>query len=311
MNHSIQKKITAPILSGVSKMGNLIYPSRNESPVLISGSPRGGTTWIAEAVAETFSSKRMLWEPLQEGNIHKSHINFSKRPFVSDNNITGEQRIFFNKLLNAEFANAHTVRLRESYFNLFRLLSSDKLIIKFVRGNGVVGWLAKEYKIPKPVIIVRHPCAVISSQLKMGSWEDHPHIDSALYNINEKFIKYNDRNMELHKRLAVTWAADVTAAIYNKRNVHIVFYGDIVLNSGGEFREVFSDWGSEELFEKFKLISLKSSSTSHSWSDHSSVKSKIESWKSRLNQKVINDVLNIVDDLGVTLYGTDGLPRES
>jgi 5-enolpyruvylshikimate-3-phosphate synthase len=101
MKHSLSKKITAPILSTLSKAGNLVNSSRNDSPILISGSPRGGTTWIAESVAEAFGSKRMLWEPLQEGNIHKSGIKFSKRPFVVDENITEEQKQFFEILLKA------------------------------------------------------------------------------------------------------------------------------------------------------------------------------------------------------------------
>lgn len=163
LKYSFSKIVTAPILSYLSKLGNIIQPQRNVKPILISGSPRGGTTWIAESIAKAIGSKRILWEPLQEGNIHKKGLNFGKRPFITDEIISERQRKFFDDLLEARFSNAHTVRLRENFGNAIQLLSSKRLVIKFVRGNGVLGWLAKEYKLPKPLVIIRHPCAVISS----------------------------------------------------------------------------------------------------------------------------------------------------
>lgn len=144
----------------------------------------------------------------------------------------------------------------------------------------------------------------------MGNWADHPHIDPELIKMNPNFKKYNDKSLELHKRLAVTWAADVYSAIKNKNNLHILFYEDIILKSGEPFSNVLQDWGLYSCFLRLKDILNESSSTSHEWSDHSSTSAKLYSWKSRLSPEIIGDVLEVIKDLDVNLYDCNSLPVE-
>jgi len=128
-NHSIIKKSTVPLFKTLSTVGNLLFPNRNKVPIIISGSSRGGTTWVAETVAKTFDSNRILWEPLQDGNIENSGLALSKRPSINEKNITPDIEKFFSSLLHANQANSHLLRLRENPLNVIRLLSNKRLII--------------------------------------------------------------------------------------------------------------------------------------------------------------------------------------
>src|SRR5690606_13257283 len=56
------------------------------------------------------------------------------------------------------------------------LLQSNQFIIKFCRGNALLPYLTHHFHfVHKPILLVRHPFAVVASQLKHGSWNHiHP-----------------------------------------------------------------------------------------------------------------------------------------
>ena len=48
---------------------------------------------------------------------------------------------------------------------------SGKILVKDIRVNGLLGWIDKNFHC-SIVYIIRHPCAVIASRLKL-KWETH------------------------------------------------------------------------------------------------------------------------------------------
>lgn len=308
MRHSILMKATAPLLRGAGCVANKVHRERNRNPIIISGSPRAGTTWVAESIAKALGSRRILWEPLQEGNPDRYGKGFSKRPFLTDGNVTQGQIDFFKDIISAKNANAHTLRLRKFPGNFFHSLNSDRLIIKFVRGNGVVGWMHRELNIPKPLIIIRHPCAVISSQLKMGTWKSHPHVDPGLVEYYPEFRRFLKSESDLHMRLALTWAGDFLAAYHNKESVHIVHYESLVTNGAKELLQPLRDWGVEEYFSNVEDALIIPSSTVYAWSDLSSTLKKMNRWTTELAPSVVFDIMNLIKDVGIDCYEESPVP---
>ncbi|RZU99604.1 hypothetical protein [Spiribacter vilamensis] len=306
---TILKRTTAPLLQMASCIGNRIYPYRNENALLISGSPRGGTTWIAESIGNAIGRYRSLWEPLQGGNISKLNLGFSKRPFLDDNSVTSDQKNFFHTLVNAQQANSHLLRLREKPSNIFHLFTNGRLIIKFVRGNGVVALISEKFELPKPLIIIRHPCAVISSQMHMGSWEDHPHIDDNLVLKYPHLSDVVDSKAPLEERLAMTWAADVVAAKANSSRVNIVFYEDVVLKGSEALAPAFESWGWTKPPENLEQILGRPSSTTHAWSTLDDLESKIGRWRKDLDTESVRRVLSVCYAMGVKDYGESVWPQ--
>jgi len=305
------KRATAPFLKALSSAGNSVYPERNTTPLLISGSPRGGTTWLAETIAKVYQSERMLWEPLQDGNIAKDGLGLSKRPFIDEQTATPEIDAFFQSLLQAKQANAHLLRLRKYPKNALSLLRNQRLLIKFVRGNGVVGYLRRRYGIPKPLVILRHPCAVVASQLRMGQWEDHPHIDPGLIKRKPELADIIDYQVPLAERLAMTWGGDVLAAKENAADVHIVFYEDLVLNGAEALRPAFASWGWEGLPASLHELMSQPSSTTHDWADLDSVEGKLGRWKNELDNETVDRILYVAHCMGVQDYSYNGFPDKT
>ncbi|MGM0498051.1 MAG: sulfotransferase [Bacteroidota bacterium] len=303
------KKASVPPLRMLSKMGNFLHPARNNNPLIISGSPRSGTTWVAETIAEIYRSRRILWEPLQESNIDKKGFGFSKRPYIDESSAQTKIDDFFSSLLQAKQANPHLLRLRKYPLKqLFSLLQNQNLIIKFVRGNGVVGYLRRRFSIPVPLIIVRHPCAVIASQLNMGRWEDHPYIDNEFLRKKPTIQEHINYHAPLAQRLAMTWACDVLAAKENKENLHIVYYEDIVTNGPETLLPVFQSWGWSDTPKKLEKLLGRFSSTTHKWSSLDSNENKLTRWMKELDAGTIEEILRTVHSFGVSDYIDDPLP---
>lgn len=286
--------------------GNYLHKDRNLNPIVISGSPRSGTSWLAESIAQIFATKRLLWEPLQDGNMEKDGLGFTKRPFLEGNTVTVEMENFFIELMNAVQVNSHLLRLGKRYKNIpgtmYGLVSNQRLIIKFVGGNGVVGYLKRRFNIPKPAIIIRHPCAVIASQLKIGKWEDHPYVDIKLIEKYPNIDNIINIKANLANRLAMTWAADVLAAKYNQDDVHIIYYEDLVINPRKVLSSILRSWEMETLPDDLDITIKRKSSTAKEWSKLDSIHDMLERWKHDLDNKTIDSILRIVHEMGVDDY---------
>ncbi len=296
---SLKKRIVSAALPPLRRWTNRLNPSRLLPPVIISGSPRGGTTWMAESIAAAFDRPRLMWEPLQDGNPEKWRYPFSGRPFF-DGSIVA-QRPFFEKLLQGEMVNVHTLRLRQFPRNIAGVFSSGQIIIKFVRGNGVAAALHKQFTTRLPLVIIRHPGAVVSSQLKMGQWHDHPHLDPCLLKYYPKLKKVAEKRTTLPERLAITWSADYLAAKFDPDNVFISRYEDILRDITG-LTPLFQKWGFEDIPEGVVKKMRLPSSTTRSWSQLTSKENAMNGWKRRLDEKTIVRVADTVYECGVEEY---------
>ena len=307
------KKYSGYMLDVISYLTNYVYSTRNKNPFLISGSPRSGTTWLAEIIVASERS-RLIWEPLQDGNPTIATYPFkSKRPFLSKiKSEYNEFDPFFKKLLDGRNLNSHTLRLKVNPNNLYKAFTNSRLLIKFVRGNGVVSYLQNRFNLPKPVVILRHPCAVVASQLRMGVWDTHPHVDPDLIKEYPKFNFLLKEIESLEERLALTWAGDVLSALYNSDNLQIVFYEDLVLNGEEELKKIFREWGYSSVPSgSLKKLNLQSS-TSKTWSSKEDGIKKIQAWSKFLNEEKQERIFTILKKLDIQLYNSSSfLPRKN
>ena len=302
------KIIIEALLSYIQSKLNLFSKKRVANTFLVSGTPRGGTTWVAESVAKALGTRRTLWEPLQDGNTAKKNLGFSKRPFLNKEFRDHGQKTFFDNLIGGKQANVHLLRLSQFPSNFFTLFLPHPLLIKFVRGNGVVGLLREEYDLPKPIVVLRHPCAVVASQMKMGEWEDHPHIDEEFLKKFPEVKKYISEDVSLPERLAMTWACDVLSAKNRKSDVHLVYYEELVINGPAILCPILAEWGYDISKDDMAVILGQSSTTTHSWSDHTDITKKLHRWEDQLKEPVINSIIDRVLSIGVKDYDANSLP---
>ena len=168
-------------------------------PIIIAGSGRSGTTWILDSIAEA-NNLHTIFEPLNPvlvpaakpfayryvrddshepalrnfmdrvfaGNLRSIWANYRLNPHMLRPWSTLARGVFrryrHNPLLQFKVLCGQYVRLL-SHYRKYKRPKSDHLIVKFIRANLMIGWLAKNYD-TKIVLVVKHSAAVISSRLR-------------------------------------------------------------------------------------------------------------------------------------------------
>ena len=156
-------------------------------PILITGSPRSGTTWIAD-VLRAAGRTMVLTEPFNPelSRLPARHCNYHFREWYTY--ITGENAAEFAPPLRRMLELRHDTRahLRASRgvkdvidvvaaaarFRLSRLLGATP-IVKDPVALLSSQWIAHEFG-ARVVVLIRHPAAVVSSFLRLGLPVDIP-----------------------------------------------------------------------------------------------------------------------------------------
>src|SRR6185312_3597014 len=73
-------------------------------------------------------------------------------------------------LYNMEIKSIRSLRLYYHNKDLSEISKSQYFVIKDVNSNMLLPWITSNFPI-RPIYVVRHPCAVIASQLEYGHCE--------------------------------------------------------------------------------------------------------------------------------------------
>ena len=139
--------------------------------IVICGCPRSGTTWLAEILA-SIPGYGVINEPLQINWFPEAECAgfSSERTYKRADEDWPEGEWYLRSIFAGNFDRP----LVGSTGGKGRLLSAlghlpnKKIIAKFVRANRLLPWMALRFPVKAFVLIIRHPCAVVASQMKSG-----------------------------------------------------------------------------------------------------------------------------------------------
>lgn len=268
--------------------------------LIITGSPRSGTTWLGELISNIPKSI-MLFEPLNiNRNPRAKEFEFEWRTYINSNSDNPKAKEFFEDLFNCRFVNSWIT----SEVPISRLFDIQHFIFKFVRANMLIDWLNNNFNINKPVFVIRHPCAVVSSQLSLKQFT---RVKSALMSKNyykdfqvnkDKLKKYKDSE----EILAARWCQEnYVPLINNSSSVLIITYENLLINPDEEIKKIFSAWNIEIPTQIYNMITT-SSSTTYRDVDHKDKLKILANWQEVLSKNQKNKILNIVKDFGMDFY---------
>jgi hypothetical protein len=292
--------------------------------ILIAGSPRSGTTWLLEILAAT-PGYTSLFEPLNhEWFPGITNIGFKSRTYLPYYANWVEGKNHMRKIFTGQvFSFTPQYRLKLDPF-MHRLLGK-KLIVKLVRGNRLLPWLSKNIQLHGIVLIIRHPCAVIVSQLKTGMCGYNsftpPYSDifpklenilkeaSNINNIDQNLLKRLKHIKTLEEILAVVWCLDnyVPLSFPKPYPWQIVTYEKLVKEGKKEIIQLFNKLGVKDV-PKAALKHLKIPSTLAPIREYDIIKKsneQLSKWKKTLSVEQIERILNIVSDFGLDFYTED------
>ena len=250
--------------------------------------------------------------------IYKDDINESLYEYISS--------VFRGRIIN-----------RNTYFEITlkefskRLFSRD-LVIKFVRANRILPWISKNFSLRGTYLILRHPCATISSQIKTG-WIGYPEeIEKgiregkpALNTIKkiiieevkpikeidvEKVIKIVKNSSSIIELLAIEWSIDYLIPLHylHRFNWYLLIYENLLIDRENEVKRIFKYIGEDPPNNIWKFISKPSKTTSEKIIKP---ENQMIKWKKTLNERQIKEIERITSVLDVNIYDYEtGMPKE-
>lgn len=237
---------------------SFIYDTNNDlrNTILVAGSARSGTTWLAEIINQN-KDYRLIFEPFLGEKVpmwrpyHLRHFQSSENPDTA---------------LNIDLSYILSGAIRNRWADSLNLkIKCDMRIVKAVRINLLLPYIAQEFPEIRIVFIHRNPFDVIRSRLALG-WEDH--LDSVLD--QESFLqKYFPANIEYLKSLvdpiekqAAFWAVEnypILKHPFTSKNSFVVNY-ELLKNQDSDELGKLSDFIDTRLAYK-KYIPSQSAAT--------------------------------------------------
>lgn len=309
------KKVLYPVadgvLKGIGRLNALRYSV--EDTILIVCPGRSGSTWLAEIVS-SLSGYLVLWEPLHLGNNPScKKAGFAWQNYCSHTGSDEAQRNYLRKVYTGRDLSTRT--LTSLHFNPIDLLNIRGYVVKHVNANMILHQIMEWFPV-RAVLMIRHPCAVVSSQLKHGGWAhitkenitvpdgmftDLPHLEQVLSGLET-----------LEELLAFEWAIQsyIPLSQPTPHPWYLTTYERLVMGGEQEVERIFEYFG-EPAPASAKSDLEKPSATAGEKSHVKQGKNRLTGWTSQLNKDQVNQILETVHAVGVKCYNDSLTPDEN
>jgi hypothetical protein len=306
-------------------------------PRIILGSGRSGTTWVLDCLAEA-NGLRPVFEPLHpkesavgsqfayqvltasdsadefakylvdiaEGKIHSRWIDYRGPKGL----VFPRPRVFRNYRSARRWLSGWR-KYRKRKRSLKSATRRNATLIKFIRGNLMAGWFARKLGW-RTAFVVRHPCSVVESQLRLGKvWDPTSVLDG--YRNNARLHELTDgRYLELlHKNLSRVEALTLNWIIENQSPIErsnvdqykVIFYEDLVDRGESSWPVLCDSLDLPQIPSEDMLRRPSQQSAQAVKSDNEQF--RLPSWQKRLAPEQLKQVQTVLDVSEFTLYSVE------
>jgi hypothetical protein len=219
------------------------------------------------------------------------------------------ERVFRGECLSSRFLNAYHVTLED-------LLAPSGLVVKFVNANMLLHRIAATFGV-QVVLQIRHPCAVVASQLHHGGWDevtkDNPDLPRELEPIFADYPHWSRIWSKIETQeevLAFLWAISTAIPLqhFDASSWHLLPYEHLVAEGRTAIDTLFSFLGESTPSAAYEHLNTPSMTASE---DSSVVKreSPLKTWHRRLTDEQVDRILQVVDRIGVDVYDRSLMPN--
>lgn len=282
-----------------------------EQAILVFSDPRGGSTWLTQLINE-IPCTAVVWEPLHlnEGSSFKE-LSFGWRQHIPIEADWPEARNAFEELLSGKRLNAYATYLSSPD----KYKRASQLIVKFCRGTALLPWLVNQFDFNyAPIYLVRHPFAVVASQIRHGGWNQQVstyEIPSAPF--NDIYVQHADFLISLKTReeqLVATWCITNKVALEDENNNQkwiTLHYENLLLNPQVELEKVFSQWGMEIPSKMIEKVNDPSKTTVETSPVKKNI-NQISKWKQQFSEETIRKLEDVLHYFQINQYSSENLP---
>jgi hypothetical protein len=127
--------------------------------IMVAGTARSGTTWLAELIASQVAS-RIMFEPFHS-RLVPAFSGFNYFQYMRPGDENEELLAYCRRVFTGAIRNRWIDR------EVDHILPTHR-IIKEIRANLFLKWVHVRFPQVPLVLILRHPCAVVSSRMQLG-----------------------------------------------------------------------------------------------------------------------------------------------
>ena len=206
--------------------------------IFLAGTGRSGTTWLGGLVNHD-RSYRNVFEPFHPGRV-EGFGGFRSKQYLRPGDRREEFLAPARRVLSGE--------ARSGWTDRGGALLARRRLVKDVRANLLLGWMAENFPGMPIVLLLRHPVAVVSSRLALG-WGDNLSetmgqeelVEDHLLPMEGEILAARDP-FERHLFL---WCIDnyVPLRQFPPGGLHLCFYEDLLLDPEPELRRLFASLG--------------------------------------------------------------------
>jgi hypothetical protein len=223
--------------------------------VFLAGSARSGTTWASDIINYK-NEYRYVFEPFHPGKVEICK-GFEHRQYLRPEDRREEFLRPARTILSGDLRSRWPDYLQ-------RRLVSGRRLIKEVRANLMLGWIHANFPEMPVVFVLRHPCAVANSMLKLR-WK--PGVDALLSqrDLVEDFLEPFEEEIRSARtdfeRHVFSWCIEnyVPLMQLERGEIYLIFYENLCEDPKGEVKRLFAFLGKDFdkcIFEKMKKPSL-------------------------------------------------------
>lgn len=272
-----------------------------QQAIVLTGSPRSGTTWAGQLLAQ-LPNYATLFETVMPARVPASaDANLGYRPYRRPGQPWPEASDFFQNAFRGRVLNDWTAQ----ELTWRSALHGRALVLKEVRLNRLLPWLAEEFPENRFVLMLRHPLATIASQIRAGWFTDTGTTrDARLGGDFPALADLPDVNGSLVARLAATWALDtvVPLALLRPGQAFVLCYEQLMADPEGVTDRLFNFLGSKPKGDLRASLAQASRMTNGQIS-------AAGQWREVLRRDDAQVALRIIREAGLTFYDENPMPN--
>lgn len=286
------------------------YCPTYRNSILLAGYARSGTTWVSEVINYR-NEYRYVFEPFNPDQVSLFRdLEFGNAKYLRPN--------FYDRKLIEVFNYVLSGKLRNNWSDQFnKKFISSKRFIKAVRSNLFLNWLYHSFPGIPIIFLVRHPCAVANSRLKLN-WStsmdkylvQNELMEDYLNPFRSAIEQARDNNSEQgdFERAIFAWCIEnyVPLTQFKNNEICILFYEELCTDPEAGIDRIFSFLNKEYNLKDILSTFGMASSMSRSDSSIKTGENLIGGWRKYIQNhqlERVNEILN--------LFGLDKIYSEA
>ncbi len=271
--------------------------------LLLVGSGRSGTTWLAEILVDALGA-RLVFEPLRTQSVPWTWPVSRGHYLGADDDADEAVAAVLDRILSGRIRNRFTDK-----YNKARLVS--RRVVKEVRATNLLPWIVRRYPRTPVVYLLRHPVPTAWSVSELG-WPEQlePLLSqqSLMQGPLKPFQSLIDEaaaSTDRFHRVVLQWCLENFVPIHqlDARRVHVVFYEQMVDDPGGELERLRSyllsfgpDWDAETASVKSVA---RPSRSNYRGTDTTSGSARLDAWVNEVPGDRVERALALVRGFGL------------